>query len=169
MAWERRSADLDNPADECIQGDAFSPAFGADRVGSDPAPVRGDELCSDEASHSQPGPRTGSSLTDNRHKLSKSRISDRWRIRVACRADHETSVGTDPGKPGLPILRIIIHLDATVALRKMKWRDLAERMGIKEHNISLLKLGKVKGIRFQTRKKICEVLEARPGDLLEVD
>ncbi|MCL4105123.1 UNVERIFIED_CONTAM: hypothetical protein GTU68_018830 [Idotea baltica] len=54
-----------------------------------------------------------------------------------------------------------------LATRKMKSRDLAEHVGITEQNISLLKSGKVKGIRFETLARICEVLDCQPGDLLE--
>ena len=64
-------------------------------------------------------------------------------------------------------MEIIVRLDVMLALRKMKSRELADRVGITEQNISLLKSGKVKGIRFETLAKICEVLECQPGDLLE--
>lgn len=64
-------------------------------------------------------------------------------------------------------MEIIVRLDVMLALRKMKSRELAERVGITEQNISLLKSGKVKGIRFETLARICEVLECQPGDLLE--
>ncbi len=64
-------------------------------------------------------------------------------------------------------MEIVVRLDVMLALRKMRSRDLAERVGITEQNISLLKSGKVKGIRFETLAKICEALECQPGDLLE--
>ncbi len=64
-------------------------------------------------------------------------------------------------------MEIIVRLDVMLAMRKMKSRELAERVGITEQNISLLKSGKVKGIRFETLARICEVLECQPGDLLE--
>ena len=64
-------------------------------------------------------------------------------------------------------MEIVVRLDVMLALRKMKARDLAERIGITEQNVSLLRTGKVKGIRFETLAKICEVLECQPGDLLE--
>ncbi|WP_238991738.1 helix-turn-helix domain-containing protein [Gemmobacter caeruleus] len=54
-----------------------------------------------------------------------------------------------------------------LARRKMRSRELAERIGITEANLSLLKSGKVKGIRFETLAAICTVLECQPGDLLE--
>lgn len=64
-------------------------------------------------------------------------------------------------------MHIVVRLDVILALRKMKSRELAEHVGITEQNISLLKSGKVKGIRFETLAKICEVLDCQPGDLLE--
>ncbi|SHF38394.1 transcriptional regulator, XRE family [Litoreibacter ascidiaceicola] len=64
-------------------------------------------------------------------------------------------------------MEIIVRLDVMLALRKMRSRELAERVGITEQNISLLKSGKVKGIRFETLAKICEALDCQPGDLLE--
>lgn len=64
-------------------------------------------------------------------------------------------------------MEIVVRLDVMLALRKMKSRDLAVQVGITEQNISLLKSGKVKGIRFETLAKICEILECQPGDLLE--
>ncbi|MCA0203773.1 helix-turn-helix domain-containing protein [Pararhodobacter sp.] len=64
-------------------------------------------------------------------------------------------------------MEIVVRLDVMLAMRKMKSRDLAERVGITEQNISLLKSGKVKGIRFETLARICEVLDCQPGDLLE--
>lgn len=66
-------------------------------------------------------------------------------------------------------MTIIVNLDVMLAKRKMKSKDLAEFIGITEQNLSLLKKGKVKGIRFNTLEKICEVLECQPGDLLEFD
>lgn len=62
---------------------------------------------------------------------------------------------------------IIVNLDVMLAKRKMRSRELAERIGITEQNVSLLKSGKVKGIRFDTLQKICEVLTCQPGDILE--
>jgi putative transcriptional regulator len=62
---------------------------------------------------------------------------------------------------------IIVNLDVMLAKRKMRSKELAERIGITEQNVSLLKSGKVKGIRFETLEKICEALECGPGDLLE--
>ena len=62
---------------------------------------------------------------------------------------------------------IIVNLDIMLAKRKMRSKELAERIGITEVNVSLLKSGRVKGVRFETLAKICEVLDCQPGDLLE--
>jgi putative transcriptional regulator len=62
---------------------------------------------------------------------------------------------------------IIVNLDVMLAKRKMRSKELAERIGITEQNVSLLKSGKVKGIRFETLEKICEALQCGPGDILE--
>lgn len=62
---------------------------------------------------------------------------------------------------------IITRLDVMLAQRKMKSKDLAERIGITEANLSLLKSGKVKGVRFDTLSKICQELDCQPGDLFE--
>jgi putative transcriptional regulator len=62
---------------------------------------------------------------------------------------------------------IIVNLDVMLARRKMKSRELAERIGITEQNVSLLKSGKVKGVRFDTLEAICDALECQPGDILE--
>jgi putative transcriptional regulator len=64
-------------------------------------------------------------------------------------------------------MSIIVNLDVMLAKRKMRSKELAERIGITEQNVSLLKSGKVKGIRFDTLEKICEVLACQPGDILE--
>lgn len=64
-------------------------------------------------------------------------------------------------------MEIIVRLDVVLAHRKMKARDLAEQIGISEQNVSLLRTGKVKGIRFNTLARICEVLQCQPGDILE--
>jgi putative transcriptional regulator len=62
---------------------------------------------------------------------------------------------------------IVVNLDVMLARRKIRSRELAERVGITEQNISLLKSGKVRGVRFDTLARICEVLQCQPGDLLE--
>ena len=62
---------------------------------------------------------------------------------------------------------IVVNLDVMLARRKMKSKDLADAIGISETNLSLLKQGHVKGVRFGTLEAICRVLECQPGDLLE--
>jgi putative transcriptional regulator len=62
---------------------------------------------------------------------------------------------------------IIVTLDVMLARRKMRSRDLAQHVGITEQNISLLKSGRVRGVRFDTLERICKVLECQPGDILE--
>ena len=63
---------------------------------------------------------------------------------------------------------IVVTLDVMLAKRKMRGRDLAAQVGITEQNLSLLKSGKVKGVRFATLAKICQVLGCQPGDILTV-
>jgi len=62
---------------------------------------------------------------------------------------------------------IVVNLDVMLAKRKMRSKELAERIGITEQNVSLLKSGKVRGVRFDTLARICAVLDCQPGDLLE--
>jgi putative transcriptional regulator len=62
---------------------------------------------------------------------------------------------------------IIVNLDVMLARRKMRSKELAERIGITEQNVSLLKSGKVRGVRFDTLARICEALDCQPGDILE--
>jgi putative transcriptional regulator len=62
---------------------------------------------------------------------------------------------------------IVVNLDVMLATRKMRSRELAERVGISEQNISLLKSGKVRGVRFETLAAICAALDCQPGDLLQ--
>jgi putative transcriptional regulator len=62
---------------------------------------------------------------------------------------------------------IIVNLDVRLAQRKMKLNDLSELVGISVQNLSVLKTGKARAIRFSTLDKLCEVLECTPGDLLE--
>ena len=62
---------------------------------------------------------------------------------------------------------INVKLDVMLATRKVKSKDLAAAVGITEQNLSLLKQGKVKGIRFSTLEAICQYLDCQPGDLLE--
>ena len=64
-------------------------------------------------------------------------------------------------------MAITVHLDVMLAKRKMKLKDLSEQVGVSTVNLSILKQGKVKAIRFSTLEAICEVLDCQPGDLLE--
>ena len=64
---------------------------------------------------------------------------------------------------------IIVNLDVMLAKRKMKSKELAEAIGITEANLSILKSGKAKAIRFSTLEAICKELECQPGDLLEFE
>ena len=61
---------------------------------------------------------------------------------------------------------IIVQLDIMLARRKVKSKDLAKYVGITSANLSLLKQGKVRGVRFETLARICEYLDCQPGDLL---
>jgi putative transcriptional regulator len=61
---------------------------------------------------------------------------------------------------------IVVELDVMLARRKVRSKALAEHIGITEANLSLLKQGKVKGVRFDTIEKICAFLDCQPGDLL---
>lgn len=64
---------------------------------------------------------------------------------------------------------IIVRLDVMLALRKKRSKDLAVEIDITEANLSLLKSGKVKGIRFSTLEAICEALDCKPGDILDYE
>ena len=63
-------------------------------------------------------------------------------------------------------MSIVVTLDVMLARRKMRSKELASRVGITEQNLSLLKSGKVRGVRFETLEKICRELDCQPGDLL---
>ncbi len=63
-------------------------------------------------------------------------------------------------------MAIVLELDVMLAQRKVKSKELAAYVGITEQNLSLLKSGKVKGIRFSTLDKICERLDCQPGDII---
>ncbi|MEZ5892414.1 MAG: helix-turn-helix transcriptional regulator [Parvularculaceae bacterium] len=63
-------------------------------------------------------------------------------------------------------MAIIIRLDVMLALRKMKSKDIAQAIGATEANFSKLKSGSMKGIKFETLDKLCEILDCQPGDLL---
>lgn len=62
---------------------------------------------------------------------------------------------------------IIVNVDVMLAKRKMRSNELADRIGMTTANLSILKTGKAKAIRFSTLEAICEVLECEPGDILE--
>ena len=64
-------------------------------------------------------------------------------------------------------MSIIINLDVMLARRKMSMTELSEKVGITMANLSVLKNGKAKAVRFSTLEKICEVLDCQPGDILE--
>jgi putative transcriptional regulator len=64
-------------------------------------------------------------------------------------------------------MAIIVNLDVMMARRKMSLNELSDRVGVSTTNLSLLKTGKVKGVRFGTLDKICTMLDCQPGDILE--
>ena len=64
-------------------------------------------------------------------------------------------------------MSINVTLDVMLARRKIKGKELASLVGITEQNLSILRTGKAKGVRFSTLAKICEVLDCQPGDILE--
>jgi putative transcriptional regulator len=63
-------------------------------------------------------------------------------------------------------MEIIVNLDVMMAIRKVSSKELAKEIGITEANLSLLKRGKVKGVRFETLASICQYLDCQPGDIL---
>lgn len=64
-------------------------------------------------------------------------------------------------------MSIVVNLDVMLAKRKMKLKELSEAIGISMTNLSLLKTGKARGIRFNTLSAICQTLDCQPGDILE--
>jgi putative transcriptional regulator len=66
-------------------------------------------------------------------------------------------------------MAIIVNVDVMLARRKMKLNTLAEQVGITPQNLSVLKTGRAKAIRFSTLERLCEVLECQPGDLLSFE
>ena len=64
---------------------------------------------------------------------------------------------------------IVVRLSEVMARRRVTGRDLAARVGINEVNLSLLRTGKVRGIKFETLVKLCRELDCKPGDILDVD
>jgi len=61
---------------------------------------------------------------------------------------------------------IVVNLDVVLAKRKMRLNTVAEKVGITAQNLSILKTGKARAIRFSTLEKLCEILDCQPGDLL---
>jgi len=72
-------------------------------------------------------------------------------------------VTADSDLPG----EIIVHLDVLLAMRKVRSKDLADRIGVSEQALSMIKTGKIKGIRFSTLIAICDALDCQPGELFE--
>jgi len=66
-------------------------------------------------------------------------------------------------------MAIIVNLDVAMAKKKMSLTELSERLGISMTNLSLIKTGKVKGVRFSTLEAICKALDCKPGDILDMD
>ena len=66
-------------------------------------------------------------------------------------------------------MAIIVRLDVMMAKRKISSGELADKLGITQANLSILKTGKAKAIRFSTLSQICEILDCQPGDILEYD
>lgn len=64
-------------------------------------------------------------------------------------------------------MAIIVNLDVMMAKRKIRSKELAERIGITEANLSILKTGKAKAVRFSTLEALCSELDCQPGDILE--
>jgi putative transcriptional regulator len=64
---------------------------------------------------------------------------------------------------------IVVNLDVMLARRKMRSRELAALVGISEVNLSMLKTGRVKGVRFETLSRICSALDCQPGDILSFE
>ncbi len=67
------------------------------------------------------------------------------------------------------MMKIVVHLDVMLALRKIKSKDLAQAIGITTANLSILKSGKAKAIRFSTLSAICKELDCQPGDILKYE
>lgn len=64
-------------------------------------------------------------------------------------------------------MRIVVNLDVMLAKRKMRLKELSAAIGLTEQALSMIKTNKVKGVRFETLVKICDVLDCQPGDILE--
>lgn len=66
-------------------------------------------------------------------------------------------------------MSIVVHIDVMLAKRKMQLKELSEEVGVSSTNLSILKTGKAKGVRFSTLEAICEALDCQPGDLLKYE
>ena len=64
-------------------------------------------------------------------------------------------------------MRIVIHLDIMLAKRKKRLKELSQAIGVSETNLSMIKTGKIKGVRFSTLIQICDYLDCQPGDIME--
>ncbi len=64
---------------------------------------------------------------------------------------------------------IIVNLDVMLVKRKMSLTELSEKVGLSLVNLSILKTGKAKGVRFETLEAICKVLDCKPGDILDIE
>jgi putative transcriptional regulator len=65
-------------------------------------------------------------------------------------------------------MQIVVNLDMMLVRRKMSLTELSQKVGVTIANLSILKSGKARGVRFETLKKICEALECKPGDILDI-
>lgn len=70
-------------------------------------------------------------------------------------------------KPLFSCMSIVVNLDVMMAKRKMSLNELAQLVGVSNVNLSILKTGKAKGVRFDTLSAICKALDCQPGDILE--
>ncbi len=66
-------------------------------------------------------------------------------------------------------MRIVVRLDVVLAQRKRRAKDIAAQIGMTETNLSLLRTGKVRGVRFDTLAKLCAALDCKPGDILDFE
>lgn len=82
-------------------------------------------------------------------------------------AERSAGVARRTGVDGLSFMPIIVNLDVVLAQRKMRLNDLAAAVDITPQNLSILKTGKAKAIRFSTLEAICETLDCQPGEILE--
>jgi putative transcriptional regulator len=73
---------------------------------------------------------------------------------------------SDEAEDSLPG-EIVVHLDVWLARRKVRSKDLADRIGVSEQALSMIKTGKIKGVRFSTLIALCDALDCQPGDLFE--